>query len=96
MNQVEEFIQRRFPVDCNWINGNCYYFAVILNTRFQYGRIYYDPIDGHFLFRYCDNYYDWTGKKEYTQREADRFYEWEKLQKIDPLYAKRLVRDCII
>ena len=36
MNQVEEFIQRRFPVDCNWTNGNCYYFAVILNYSKDY------------------------------------------------------------
>ena len=32
--QILAFIKRRFSQDCNWIDGNCYYFATILKTRF--------------------------------------------------------------
>ena len=35
MQEVMEFIQRRFPKDSNWTNGNCYYFALILSDRFN-------------------------------------------------------------
>ena len=56
-----DFINRRFKEDCNWINGNCYYFALILRDRFPGGIIYYDVINGHFIYQYNGNYYDWTG-----------------------------------
>lgn len=39
MNKIEEFINRRFPNDCNWLSGNCYYFAIILKDRFPEGNI---------------------------------------------------------
>ena len=32
--QIVDFIQRRFPMDCAWMNGNCFYFAQILASRF--------------------------------------------------------------
>lgn len=41
MNEVTEFIHRRFPDDCNWTSGNCYYFAVILQARFGGEKLYY-------------------------------------------------------
>ena len=34
MDEVIEFIKRRFPTDSNWLSGNCYYFAKILQERF--------------------------------------------------------------
>ena len=36
---VLKFIKRRFPVDCNWLSGNCYYFAQILMARFPEAKI---------------------------------------------------------
>lgn len=44
MDPVKEFIDRRFKADCNWLNGNCYYFALILSDRFPGGTVYYDVI----------------------------------------------------
>ena len=35
-NEIIEFINRRFKLDCNWTNGNCYYFALILADRFKH------------------------------------------------------------
>ena len=48
-NEVLEFTHRRFPVDCHWLDGNCYFFALILLDRFPIGKILYDVIDGHFV-----------------------------------------------
>ena len=60
--EIEDFIHRRFPSDeNNWTQGNCWYFAKILETRFPGGKIMYEPIDGHFLYLYKGKYYDWNG-----------------------------------
>lgn len=61
-DEVLSFIHKRFYNDCNWLNGNCYYFSIILSSRFPNGKIYYDVINGHFLFKYNNCYYDWSGK----------------------------------
>ena len=60
IDEVLEFIYRRFPKDSDWVNGNCYYFSLILQDRFPGGEIYYDVIDGHFLYCYNGKYYDLT------------------------------------
>lgn len=49
INPILSFINRRFPYDSNWLNGNCYFFALILIDRFPSLRMYYDPIEGHFV-----------------------------------------------
>ena len=87
---VEDFIKRRFPIDCHWLDGNCYYFAVILKARFPEGTICYDLIDGHFIFEYKGALYDWTGK-------IDRriCVDWEEYQKIDPEHSARIIRDVV-
>ena len=28
--EILNFIEKRFPIDCNWMNGNCLWFAIIL------------------------------------------------------------------
>lgn len=43
-----------------FMNGYCYYFAVILKERFG-GIILYDPIDGHFVTKIDGSIYDITG-----------------------------------
>ena len=60
-DMVLEFIHRRFPVDCHWLDGNCYYFALILLDRFPIGKILYDVIDGHFVCEIDGVKYDWSG-----------------------------------
>lgn len=91
MNEIIEFIKRRFPNDSNWISGNCFYFATILKVRFPSGIIFYDVILGHFVFKYENDYYDWTGKIN-----PDGFLvEWEKFEEYDKLQYKNIIRDCI-
>ena len=93
--QIVDFIQRRFPMDCGWMNGNCFYFAQILKARFH-GDIVYDPIDGHFLLWAPDgNFYDWTGRREYTEHEKSKFVLWSEYSRKDILDYSHIWRDCV-
>ena len=88
-SDVLEFISRRFPDDCNWLSGNCYYFAVILKDRFG-GEIFYDPVDGHFFLKIDGVNYDYSGI--YTQTKECQLRD---IEQSDPLWHSRLINDCI-
>ena len=88
-NEVLDFINRRFPCDCNWTNGNCFYFAVILAVRFN-GKVYYDPINGHFVTEIKGRLYDWKGV--YEPEIIEDFFEYKFKE---PQHYKRIVRDVI-
>ena len=92
MNEVEEFIHRRFPVDCSWTSGNCYYFALILKDRFK-GALYYNPVEGHFLCKIGSEYYDYTGKVDI---DTSNLYYWDYLRDFDSLHYEHIVRDCCL
>lgn len=93
LNEVLNFINKRFPVDCDWTNGNCYYFALMLKDRFPNGDIVYDLIEGHFLFRYKGVLYDYNGKQSSEQRHL---VDWTSFDLYDKYQKQRIVRDCII
>ena len=97
-DKIEEFIKRRFPKDCDWLNGNCYFFAVILHDRFadyDDGFIVYEPIDGHFMFKYGGKYYDWSGVRELTQEQKEAIIYWVEYRRMDEAHYSHIVRDCI-
>ena len=90
-NQVTDFIRRRFPVDNNWLDGNCYWMAKILCDRFEFLHIYYLPISGHFIAGdFEDHYYDWCGRV--FPREVP--YLFEQLREDDPLWYSHIMRNC--
>lgn len=92
MDPIIEFINRRFGKDCNWLNGNCYYFAIILKERFPQGEIYYDVINCHFVFKYGLNFYDWSG----IVKPSHDTYKWSTFKvDYDSLVADRIIRDVI-
>ena len=91
-NKVLEFINRRFKDDCKWLDGNCYYFTVILKDRFPKGKIYYDVIYGHFVFEYYRTYYDWTG----VVKQLGYLVEWDKFDEYDSIQKERVVKGCIL
>ena len=93
MDEVLEFIERRFKKDCDWINGNCYYFALILKDRFPGGASFYDVIAGHFVYSYNGNYYDWIGIVK--PEENSVYINWDEFALYDELQKKVIVRDCI-
>lgn len=93
MNTIEEFIKRRFPEDCNWTSGNCYYFAKILESTFN-GRIWYELIYGHFVCEIDGEFYDWNGK---VKPSIDKKYiPWDKMEEYDSNVKSRIIRDCIL
>jgi hypothetical protein len=97
-DRILDFINRRFKQDCNWTSGNCYYFAVILRERFadyDDGWIMYEPIDGHFLFKYDGNYYDHTGVVNLREEQKQKVFYFDDLKQIDRLLYDIIVRDCI-
>ena len=92
-DKILDFIHRRFPSDCKWLEGNCYYFAQILKTRFPDGEIYYDVIWGHFLFKMNEKYYDWSGISTMVKKPI-RWATFE--QEYDKAQYKQIVKGCIL
>ena len=90
-NEVLDFIKRRWKKDANWLDGNCYWFAKILCERFPFGKIYYLPIQGHFVAKIKDNFYDATGIVSLKEQA----YSFEEIKETDPLHYQRLIRDCV-
>ena len=91
---ILEFIHRRWSIDSNFLNGNCYWFAHILTTRFPRLEIYYFPIEGHFVAGDGFHFYDWTGAVDLkTYDTAPVCFDDIKTQ--DSLYYSRLLRDCV-
>ena len=62
--EIIDFLERRWQDDTHWLDSNCYYFALILKERFPWMKIYYEPVDGHFVAGDGERFYDWVG--EYT------------------------------
>jgi len=92
-DSVLEFIFRRFgSTDAHWQDGNCYYFAVILKERFPKGKIIYDPISNHFLFKYRGHIYD---SKGLDKEEREILYDWDRYENFDKSAYDRVVKYCI-
>ena len=90
-DELLHFVRRRFQTDCHWLDGNCYYFAVILKDRFPGGKIFYDVINGHFVFWLDGAYYDWAG-----EINPDGYLvEWERFMEYDELVCQRVMEGCV-
>ena len=87
--EILDFIHRRWSKDSDWCNGNCLWFAFILHTRFPELKIYYLPIEGHFVVGYDDLFFDWCGVCELKEEPI----EFSKIQSIDNLWYDRLIKD---
>ena len=92
IKEVCEFIERRWKItDAKWTDGNCYWFAHILCTRFPLLDIYYLPVVGHFVAGYEDVYFDWNGM---YKPETTTIYKLSDIEVFDKIWFKRLMRDC--
>ncbi len=89
--EILDFINRRFKDNCHWLDGNCYYFAVILKERFPGGQIYYDMINCHFCYGINGKFYDWTG----AILPDGRLIPWKVFKLFDKTYFERVMRDCV-
>lgn len=96
--EVIEFIHKRFPDDCNWKNGNCYFFALILVGRFRNLKIYHEPVIGHFMAGDGERFYDFSGRINpdtfYTQPELFEKVTFFK-ESSDDSYNRALYKSCI-
>ena len=90
MNEIEEFIKRRFDKDCHWLDGNCYYFALMLCFRFPYLKKIYYPIEGHWVVTDSEYAYDFNGKSEI----GDIFYSEEEWKREDKSFYDEVISDC--
>lgn len=92
---IETFLQRFHSydsVDDVFTRGCCYWFAVILYSRFirSGSTIMYDEIANHFGTMIGDKVYDITG-------DVTDHYLWKPWHLIeDPLLKEKIVRDCIM
>lgn len=87
LDDIETF-NKRFN-DPKWLSGDCYYYAVILQSKFG-GKICYDPIKGHFFVKIDNNCFDFNGV--YTPTTC---LDFESLKESDPIWVERLERDCM-
>ena len=91
MNEIERFI-KLFDGDLKFMNGLCYWFAYILNSRFVGGDIWYDPIENHFYFVLDNVAYDVRGKVELPKTAS----KWCYYDNVDILDYYRVVKYCIL
>ena len=94
--EILDFINRRWHGYAGWLDGNCLWFAYILNKRFPQLQIYYLPIEGHFVCGVTiENellFFDWRGKI-IVEEEPLLFKD---IKEEDINYYNRLIRDCFL
>lgn len=83
---INEFKDGQFM----FLNGKCYWFAVILKSRFNEGNIVYNPVMNHWAVEIDEELYDVSGIIS-----NDGFYLWPGEFPEDNLHYNRLIRQCI-
>lgn len=89
--EILDFINRRFKENRHWLDGNCYYFALILKDRFPNGSIWYDVTYGHFMYRANGRFYDWSGEIE----PKGKIVPWKIFHLYDKVQYEVIMRDCV-
>lgn len=94
---IEEFKKsNKKETEDLFLNGNCYYFAIILQERFNYcGIIMYIPIYNHFCYKIFGNMYDITGKIE-KEEYINLAEPWSLYKNKDIKEETSLIVDCIM
>ena len=92
-DEILDFICRRWTnAEEVFQNGNCYWFARILQECFPNLKIVYFPIEGHFAA------YDEEEKLFFDVKGSfitdATFYDFEDLSQIEPNWYSRLLKDC--
>lgn len=74
--------------------GCCYWFAVILGTRYfkQFDNIWYNPVDNHFAAMIRGHLYDITGEVERTED----WVAWWDYMANEPSDAERVFKNCAL
>lgn len=97
MNEVEKFIIKfnlfGKQVKKCFTEGNCYWFAHILHTRFPGSYIMINNVENHFACKIEDELYDITGKC--ADKYKGEWVDWNYYQMADPTHSKRIIECCI-
>lgn len=95
MREVLDFI-KIFQSESNKVlfqDTACYWFAKILNERFEYSSIYYNPHIIHFATKIGGKLYDISGALEEVE---DEYYDFEMYCRESSAYDIALILDnCI-
>lgn len=99
MDEIIQFInrftdsgKRTEVIDC-FANGCCYWFAHILNKRFEPSNIVHDPIVGHFACYIDGKIYDITGNITDQGRDWDL---WDAFMIVEPKVARHIYESCAL
>lgn len=90
---IEDFKSRGSGLEEVFLDGYCYYFAVILKERFNFLTIIYDPIKSHFITKFQDRYYDITGEITHNL-DISNLIRWDLYN--DTIHRERIERDIIL
>lgn len=90
-------------VEHHFLNGGCYWFAVILKERFAAYKptIWYNTIENHFITEINNVLYDANGVyhayafERHNTDDYNEFYIWQDYKNFDPIHADRITRQCI-
>lgn len=93
---ILEFIKqfRTLGAENCFSNGMCWYFTLILRSRFGYhNEVVYDSIINHFATEIDGRIYDITG--DITNNPEYKWERWSSFIYKDPRHTERIRRDCI-
>lgn len=101
VEDVENFVSSFDGARDNFLHGNCFWFAHILEERFwrfyPEVEIMYNQIDNHFAIAISANeatfLFDASGY--IGPWDSNDWMRWNNYMKVEPLDAARVYRDCI-
>ena len=82
-----KFANKQNVLENTFTNGYCYYFAIILKTRFPSGKILFDKDFNHFVFQYDNKLYDITGNV--TKKYMNLTDSWNKTIELQCLHINK-------
>ena len=94
--KILNFIGRFHGSEYVFLHGCCFWFAHILETEFLSTgavTIMYEPVEGHFITRIGNRYYDIRGDITELYR-GKPMYNMDELACEDSSHYRRLMRDC--
>jgi hypothetical protein len=94
--KITRFIDRFRGCEDVFLKGCCYWFAHILNYRFDRecdADIMYEPVEGHFITRIDNHFYDARGDVTELYRGKPMYDIYELRRENSKLYDK-LMREC--
>lgn len=94
--KILNFISRFHGSEHVFLTGCCYWFAHILEMEFLATgavTIMYEPVEGHFITRIGNRFYDIRGDITELYR-GKPMYDMDEMMVDDVKMYKRLMRDC--